>query len=415
MDKAGVAESAPRPVLAGPGFALLPDAAALGSLACGPHAIAGPALTSLALEAEDSLGVDAQLVVVLGSAPFGCSNLYYLPLANDVRGIGYRHAEPREVFDLTPEHRLEGIAFLNDWPYWRTHPAEFASAFDHELGHRFGARVHTLVEGRPSPALLGRDLEHWSYFFSTSGSPLEGNVWLERGPGFISDTPPYPVSFSPLDLYLMGVLPAENVPAARLLLAPQTADEPALDCAGLPLAASSPPQTCEPRELTAQATRVSIEDIIAVEGQREPPAEAVTRSLDVLPLVIESGAPLGAEDCEALQHSLRERFAGFADASGGRVLLRNVLGEDVGCDELGVARNALDVTRPIASQRVAAPGCGLVTSTDSSLMGLWCCVLAALVGATRRQSRRGEGRRHYAKRSVVVSCCISASDDTESR
>src|SRR3569833_3160005 len=87
-----------------------------------------------------ALGLVPRLVVVLATQPLICGDLFYLPLANDVRGIGYQHEPSGELFDQTPDSRLEGMAFLNDFPYWQAHPAEFQNAFDHEVGHRWGAR-----------------------------------------------------------------------------------------------------------------------------------------------------------------------------------------------------------------------------------------------------------------------------------
>jgi hypothetical protein len=376
-------------VLAGPGFGLVLDAGAAGTVACAPAAIAGPALTALVLEAEASLGVDAELAVILTSAPVGCDGMYYLPLANDVRGIGYAHNDPREVFDDTPEHRLEGVAFLNDWPYWQAHPGELASAFNHELGHRYGARIHARVRGEPSAALLGRDREHWSYYLSSGGSPLEGNVWTDTATGYISDTPLYPSRFAPLDLYLMGVLPATSVPEARLLLDVDSAGQ---DCTGRAIGPGSPPQSCEPRELQAQGTLVSIADIIAVEGAREPAAEHTPRSIDVLTLVLHSSdAAWSAAECEAARLALRDRFDGFADATAGRLQLQNVLGEGAGCAELSAASQPhRDETRP---EPDAAPGgaagCRFAPRPGNGFMGLMVCVIASLAGAMRRELRRG--------------------------
>lgn len=378
--------TAPRATLAGPGFALVRGAAAQASLACAPSALAGPALEDLVLAAEESLGADAQLAVVLTLEPLACGSLYYLPLANDVRGIGYVHHDPREVFDDTPEHRLEGIAFLNDWPYWQAHPAELEGAFNHELGHRFGARVRALVDGQSSTALLGRDLEHWSYFFSTSGSPLEGNVWVRRGPGYVSDTPLYPARFSPLDLYLMGAVPPAMVPAERLLLETRATGA---DCAGESISPSSPPQTCAPLELPAASTLVSIEDVIAVEGPRDPAATSTPRSMDVLILMVESGdAELGIPECDAMQAALRARLAGFSAATSGLVLLRNVLSEDVSCAELGAAATTLRGEARPGSSVSGAPGCAVSAPTPGHRLGPWVWIICLLGGAMRREIRR---------------------------
>src|SRR5690606_34248280 len=123
---------------------------------------------------------------------------------NDVAGIGYQRSGDSERFDDAPERRLEGIVFLNDLPYWLNEPEELKAAFLHELGHRWLTRVHARVDGEDI-SLTGRDDEHWSYFLDAGASPLEGNLWSEDMPPF-STAPRYPLSYTPLDLYLMGAL-----------------------------------------------------------------------------------------------------------------------------------------------------------------------------------------------------------------
>lgn len=308
--------------IAGPGFALLRDPRGVGDAACGPEPVARSALLSAVHDAEHALGVDAQLAVVLSTAPLGCASIYYVPIANDVLGIGYAHTEGQEVFDRGGQSALEGIVFLNDWPYWREHPRELESAFNHEVGHRWGARVHARIEGQPSAALLGRQHAHWSYFLSSEGSALEGNVWRAAPGGFESATPEYPTQFSDLDLYLMGVLRAAEVRPLELLVEPR-ASEP--DCTGAPPIAESPPQTCGPQRLEARAVTVTIDDVIAVEGERSPAAQS-SATLNVLVLVFAPDAvALTSGDCAELSRALDAARADFAAATRGRLRLEDVL------------------------------------------------------------------------------------------
>lgn len=333
--------------LAGPGFAFGLGAAGLSEFACAPPNVARAVLQQAALAAASALGVDPELAVVFTTHALGCANIYYVPLANDVRGIGYQRSDPREVFDDTPGQRLEGVAFLNDWPYWQPRLDELGSALHHELGHRWGARVHARIGGVASDALLGRAGDHWSYFLDSGGSPLEGNVWRATESGRASATPRFPTQFSALDRYLMGVLPASEVPPFELLAPAPRAGE---DCAGRPVGAASPPQTCGPMLLETTATRVSIDDVIAVEGPRAPPPSDALRVLDVLVLVLHSREEAwSAADCQVTASALRERLAAFEPASGGRVRLRDALagarapGADGGRDALdGVLDGVID-------------------------------------------------------------------------
>ena len=53
--------------------------------------------------------------------------------------------------------------------------------------------------------LRGRARAHWSYFFASGGSDLEGNAWTEQ-PGGTFTSGPYGGRFNQLDQYLMGKL-----------------------------------------------------------------------------------------------------------------------------------------------------------------------------------------------------------------
>ncbi len=62
---------------------------------------------------------------------------------------------------------------------------------------------------------------HWSYFFNSGGSPMEGNVWTESPAGtFRTSMPSF--RFSPMDLYAMGLIPASEVPPTFLIADPTT-------------------------------------------------------------------------------------------------------------------------------------------------------------------------------------------------
>jgi hypothetical protein len=357
-------------------------------------------LKELVLGAQSALGVDAQIAIVLTTHALDCGNIYYVPLANDVLGIGYRHGDPREVFDDTPGQRLEGVAFLNDWPYWQARPDELESALNHEVGHRWGARVHARIAGVASGALLGRAQDHWSYFLDSGGSPLEGNVWLATGSGRSSETPRYPTRFSALDRYLMGALPATEVPPFELLVDPVS---DAKDCSGHALGPASPPHTCGPLEITADPVSVSIDDVIAVEGPRLPGAGAVARQVEVLVLMLQSrDEAWSSSECEVMVRSMHEGVSAFERASAGGIRLDNVLanalsgvrstalGEAISCDE--ISRAASDALPSHASEPPAAAArssCAVGSRSPRGSMGDLGACLVALLLWRRRAAPRG--------------------------
>jgi hypothetical protein len=358
-------------------FVFVPDADSLGNLVCAPGLDGAGQLATTLSTLLPSLGLDPQLVVVLATRPLICGDIFYRALANDIRGIGYQHEATGELFDQTPDSRLEGMAFLNDFPYWQAHPAEFQNDFDHELGHRWGARVHAQIDGADSTELLGRDLQHWSYFLNSGGSPLEGNIWTELGSGqYQADTPLGPGTFSELDLYDMGVLPVAAV-GPQQLLRPGAAPA-ATDCLGQTLGATSPPQSCRPYETPATPVTFTIDDVIASEGERDPPAVAGPVTVDIAVVVLGTGnQPFDLATCQAMTASVPARIADFATASGGQVLLNNLVAAGSDC--------AIFTSPAPAAATSAGGGCAVAPPRPSALV-LGLLALAVLRSRARRRS-----------------------------
>ena len=86
------------------------------------------------------------------------------------------------------------------------------SVLGQEVGHRWLAylefRDHT---GARSEALLGRDQAHWSFFFDSDASVMEGNDIEDQGGGPFRTTAAVK-RFSRLDQYAMGLVSASQVP-----------------------------------------------------------------------------------------------------------------------------------------------------------------------------------------------------------
>lgn len=366
-------QSPPAPIVAS-NFVFVPDAGGTANLGCPLEQVDGAALPQTIAGLLESVGLDPRIVVVLATQPLICSDIYYLPLANDVQGIGYQHQPEGELFDETPASRLEGIAFLNDFPYWQEHPAEFQDDFNHEIGHRWGARIHASIDGADSTELLGRDLLHWSYFLNSGGSPLEGNIWSEDDDGrYRADTPFGPGQFSDLDLYAMGVLSPSEIGQQELLR--PLADSGATDCLGFTLTADSPPQSCGAYETGATPVSFGIEDVIAVEGARNPPAVDATVTVDIAVVVLESGTkPFDLQSCQAMTDAVTARIADFATASAGRVSLVNLVTSGADCASF---------TKPAAAAPVGSGGCA-IAPLGSSRQVLTVLFLAILITAGGR-------------------------------
>ena len=135
----------------------------------------------------------------------------------------------------------------------------------HEAGHLFLAlaSVRGDESGNPFP-LLGRSASHWAFTFNSEASLLEGNRIEDRGPGanprFL--TTATVEGFSPFDLYLMGMLPPDQV-------------GPMFYVANASTAAARAPQV----GIGISGTRrdFSVDEVIAVEGRRSPDSTVAQR------------------------------------------------------------------------------------------------------------------------------------------
>lgn len=137
---------------------------------------------------------------------------------------------------------------------------------NHEVMHRYGAYVKFKnPDGSLNSSLLGKDSTHWSYLLDTQGSLMYGNGWKDNGNGTFTSAA-VRSSFSPLDLYLMGMIPKEQVPPMLLI------DNPAIDKAQMPNLWDT---------ITGAARMVTIDDIIAAEGERIPNTTTAQKQFNV--------------------------------------------------------------------------------------------------------------------------------------
>ena len=205
---------------------------------------------------------------------------FAINVQNDVLGIGNpNRAEIFPKFDHTAEYgsqgKLKSFLTMKNLKVWEDDPLENtfgpATSTLSVLTHEFG---HTWIAFIDPPVLLTRDRAHWNFFLHTSGSLLGGNDIQDNGDGSFITLAPKNI-YSPLDLYLMGLLKTEDVPPTFLVTDPHDLDLP-------------PPydqQTITSDRLQSiyslgdvgfrgDKREVSIEDIIAINGARIPDAES---------------------------------------------------------------------------------------------------------------------------------------------
>ncbi len=240
-----------------------------------------------------------------------CSYLaYYEPIYNDIQGIGVAHTTPsglptfdnRAYYGVRAGGNLRGVIDMGVlWDCnvdsaigidcgdgvrdFGTAAYSVAGVLGQETAHQWGAFVHFRDEnGADSDALLGRALQHWSWFFDSGGgdgdmgSPLEGNHWIEdaNDPSSFSIPDGGVAAYSPLDQYLMGLRRDKDVPPFFYVENPEPpagesfptlvpGEGPNADPPYGPLTAGQ-----EPEPITGRGTIVSVADVEAVEGPRTP-------------------------------------------------------------------------------------------------------------------------------------------------
>jgi hypothetical protein len=194
----------------------------------------------------------------------GHAKAFYLGVKNDTRNIGITEFNYAQAFGSTNE-KLQGMIDMGNLGGLATDPMdpkfnETLYILSHELMHRWGAHAKFKnTDGSISTALLGKDQDHWSFLLDSGGSLLYGNRWQNNGNGtFTSLAPQNEMKlYSPLDLYLMGMIEKSKVPPMLLI------DSPGIDPGRLPEAGVT---------ISGTARTVTIDDIIAALGPRDPGA-----------------------------------------------------------------------------------------------------------------------------------------------
>ncbi|HEY0873044.1 MAG TPA: hypothetical protein VGD94_06190 [Vicinamibacterales bacterium] len=193
-------------------------------------------------------------------------------IKNEIEGLGF------QVFDAASEFgsagRLRSYAVMDFLGKYPDDPSqrvlgEYSTlgVLAHEVGHRwlafFDIRDHTGVQ---SDVLLGRDLSHWSFFFDSDGSVMEGNDIEDLGGGSFRTTGAAS-RYSLLDQYAMGLVSPSEVPPFFYVQSPTN------------VAPNRNRESSPQVGVTFNGTRrdVLIDDIIAINGPRVPSSAETPR------------------------------------------------------------------------------------------------------------------------------------------
>ncbi|MBI4443927.1 MAG: hypothetical protein HY649_11200 [Acidobacteria bacterium] len=218
---------------------LLDLSQAAGTTFSGPAAEIFTRSTSLDLAAvaqrfyqshEDAY--DFLIVFTTFDMDLGGAFAFELNIANDVTGIG--HVSEPPVFDFSSDFgssRLQSLLNMGSLARYPPDPSapgflpgrpdSTMSILGQETGHRFlvYVRFNDPEGASDSTALLGRDLQHWSFLFNSEASVMEGNRIRDNGDGTFTTTGAVE-HYNEIDQYLMGLLSPDEVSPTFLVKFP---------------------------------------------------------------------------------------------------------------------------------------------------------------------------------------------------
>jgi Protein of unknown function (DUF1566)/Putative Ig domain/Carboxypeptidase regulatory-like domain/Glucodextranase, domain B/Purple acid Phosphatase, N-terminal domain len=237
---------------------------------------------------------------------------FYLPVKNDTQGINQAIMDNTAAFGS--QGKLQGTIDMGNVTSLAANPYgpkldETLTVLNHEIGHRWGSYVRFKnPDGTFNSSLLGKDSAHWSYLLDSRGSLMYGNGWKANGDGTFTSTSKQS-AYSPLDLYLMGLIDKSQVSPMLLI------DNPAIDKTQLPQLGAT---------VTGTAKTVTIDDIIAAEGPRIPNATTAQKQFNVGFVLLTRAGDNATAATQAIE-TLRKAWAGrFAELTQGKGSVANI-------------------------------------------------------------------------------------------
>jgi hypothetical protein len=219
---------------------------------------------------------------------------YEFTIKNEIQGIG------SGIFDGTAlagsKSRLRSFVQMGSLSRYPDDPEvehlRTNSSLDllaHESGHRWLATVNFIDGGgQESDALLGRQRAHWSFCHNSLASELEGNLLREDGGDRFTSIGATD-TYSPLDLYLMGLIPPGDVPPFYYVDGCASREE-APQIGAL---------------IQGRRVDVTIDQVIAAEGPRVPAANKAPHSFNMAFIIVSPPGQFPSEEAIAKVDRLR--------------------------------------------------------------------------------------------------------------
>ena len=239
---------------------------------------------------------------------------FEVTVANDISGIGVSRFDASGEFGSSG--RLNSVVMMDALSKFPDDPAtkflgenNTLSVLGQEAGHRWLAFLQfSDVNRQASSALLGRDDAHWSFFFNSDASVMEGNRIQDLGGGSFR-TVAAVEKYSLLDQYAMGLVRDIEVPPFFYVENP-TNSQPASRSESAPRVG-----------VTFNGTRrdVLINDVIQVLGPRQPAADQSRKvHSQAFLFVVGSGRTSDAQSTAKVDRIRRAWETFFTQATDGR-------------------------------------------------------------------------------------------------
>jgi uncharacterized protein (TIGR03437 family) len=289
---------------------------------------------------------------------------FEINIANDVTGIGPIGNAP--TFDFSNDfgsERLESMLNMGNLSKYPSDPSQvFLRGVDSTLsvmGQESGHRFLTYIRWRDpetefdSTALLGRDLQHWSYYFNSDASVMEGNRIRDNGNGTFT-TIGAVQHYNDFDQYIMGLRTPEEVSPSFLVKQPS-----------ISLNAGAAPSS---QQITFSGHRVdvTVDDVIAANGPRIPNSVTARKRYNYAFILVTPRGTQPTDSQVAHLDRIRSDWEGFYEqatsfrSTASTSLLRSL---QISPRSLGLTAGS---QQPVNVELVAATGIDLTVQISNS-------------------------------------------------
>ena len=230
-------------------------------------------------------------------------------VANEISGIGV------DIYDSSRDFgsrgRLRSVVDMDVLQRFPDDPRQrllgennTLSLMGQECGHRWLAFLEFRDGTVNSKELLGRDEAHWSFFFDSDASHMEGNDIEDLGNG-VFRTVGAVSRYSALDQYAMGLRAESDVPP-MFVVTRVTSDQNAEDAPRIGV------------EIRGTRKDVRITDIVAASGTRRPDAASAPKVFRQAFIYVVGQVRETSDDLNKLERIRAAWEAFFSDSTEGR-------------------------------------------------------------------------------------------------